>query len=790
MFAVWGRFVYRFRWLTLLASLALVMATAGAAGALTTKLSTSYDNNQDLEVWRAANLIERELPAQESGNFILIFTARDAALRASDPAFAQAVEAVLGPLRADARVGRIDTNPAFVSNDGRRSFAIVRLKGSPEEAQEVYAALRPTITSPALAIVATGTPAVSEDFVRVSAEDLHRSEVTGLPLALIVLLVVFGMVIWRLLRRSSLSRVGLVLALTFGTLLVALIPLLIGGFTILGGMAGIYALAHRRDVSLYALNIATMIGLGVAIDYSLFIISRFLDELEGQSIATAIERTVATTGKAVAFSGVTVAIGVAGMLFYHSVVLVSVGIAAMLVVIMAIIYSLTFLPALLAICANGIAARAGKRTAAATPDRSPRSTGNGLQTGSLWHALAGRVMAHPWLTLVPLLTILLVVGSPFLGLRLGWGGPVLLPEHAESRQGYELLTTEFAAGQSNEINVIAHYPDGLTLDAARVGQLYDYGRWLASLPGVGSVRSVFNPTGPDGQPLPKEAVVALLSGPREALPQELQAGLGQTVGAHVARISVLTPTDADSDAARSVVRAIRAAGAPGTGGAILVGGETAFVLDVAASVKADTPRSIAFVMIATYVVLFLLLGSVLLPLKAVAMNLLSITASYGALVWIFQEGHLSDVLNFTPASIDMTVPVMMFCLLFGLSMDYEVLLLSRMKEEWDRTHDNAYAVAEGLEQTGRLITGAAAIMTFVFGAFAMAELVTVKSIGLGMALAVAVDALVIRTLLVPATMRLLGDLNWWAPAPLARLQQRLGLSHGEGTVPAPAQTGD
>jgi RND superfamily putative drug exporter len=211
---------------------------------------------------------------------------------------------------------------------------------------------------------------------------------------------------------------------------------------------------------------------------------------------------------------------------------------------------------------------------------------------------------------------------------------------------------------------------------------------------------------------------------------------------------------------------------------------------VAASVKADTPRSIAFVVIATYFVLFLLLGSVLLPLKAVAMNLLSITASYGALVWIFQEGHLSDVLNFTPSSIDMTVPVMMFCLLFGLSMDYEVLLLSRMKEEWDRTHDNAYAVAEGLEQTGRLITGAAAIMTFVFGAFAMAELVTVKSIGLGMALAVAVDALVIRTLLVPATMRLLGDLNWWAPAPLARLQQRLGLSHSEGRVPTPAQVGD
>jgi RND superfamily putative drug exporter len=789
MFATWGRFVNRFRWLTLLASLVLVVATTLAVGALTMKLSTAYDNNQELEAWRAANLIEEELPAQESGSFVLIFTARDANLHATDPAFLQAAEAVLGPLRANEHVGRIDTNPAFVSRDGRRAFAIVRMKGSPEEAQETYAALRPSIASPTLDIVATGTLAVSEDFVRVSEQDLKRSEAIGLPLALIVLLGVFGMVLWRLLRRTSLSRVGLTLAITFGTLLVAVIPLLVGGFTIIGGMAGIYALARQRDVSLYALNIASMIGLGVAIDYSLFIISRFLEELESHPIAVAIERTVATTGKAVAFSGVTVAIGVAGMLFYHSVVLTSVGIAAMLVVIMAVAYSLTFLPALLAIGANGIAARAARR-GVALATTAERATPGAAHSGSLWHALAGGVMRHPWLTLIPLLTVLLIAGSPFLGLRLGWGGPILLPEHAESRQGYELLTSEFAVGQNNEIIVLAHYPDGGALDAGRIGQLYDYHRWLASLPGVGTVRSVFDLPGPDGKSLPKEAVIGLLSGPREALPQELQAALHQTVGEHAVRLSVITPAHGDSDEARAVVKAIRAEGAPRPGGEVLVGGDTAFVLDVAASVKADTPRSIAFVVIATYIVLFLLLGSVLLPLKAVLMNLLSITASYGALVWIFQEGHLSGFLNFTPSSIDMTVPVMMFCLLFGLSMDYEVLLLSRMKEEWDRTHDNNFAVAEGLEQTGRLITGAAAIMTFVFGAFALAELVTVKSIGVGMALAVAVDALLIRTLLVPASMRLLGDLNWWAPAPLARLQQRLGLSHSESTPVAPAQVGD
>ncbi|MFN8517581.1 MAG: MMPL family transporter, partial [Chloroflexia bacterium] len=435
----------------------------------------------------------------------------------------------------------------------------------------------------------------------------------------------------------------------------------------------------------------------------------------------------------------------------------------------------------------GIAASAARR---GVTKNMARTTAKAAHGSSFWHMLAGGVMRHPWLTLIPLLALLLVAGSPFLGLRLGWGGPALLPEHAESRQGYELLRDDFAVGQNNEINVVVSYPDGAALDAARIGQLYDYHRWLASVPGVGTVRSIFDLPGPDGKSLPKEASIGMLTGPREALPQELQAALHQTVGAHAVRLSVITPTDADSDTARAVVRAIRDESAPRPGGEVLVGGETAFVLDVAASVKADTPRSIAFVVIATYIVLFLLLGSVLLPLKAVLMNLLSITASYGALVWIFQDGHLSKFLDFTPASIDMTVPVMMFCLLFGLSMDYEVLLLSRMKEEWERTRDNAYAVAEGLEQTGRLITGAAAIMTFVFGAFALAELVTVKSIGVGMALAVAVDALVIRTLLVPASMRLLGNLNWWAPAPLARFQQRLSLGHGESLPAARAQVGD
>ncbi|MDP9374097.1 MAG: MMPL family transporter, partial [Chloroflexota bacterium] len=773
MFGAWGRFVYRSRWLVLLASLALVAASVWGIVTLATSLETSDEGDRGMEAARAYQLMRDELPARGSAaTFQLIFTANDPNLKATDPAFGRVVEAALAPLRGDPRVERVETSPNFVSRDGRRAFATVTLRGEFDDAQKEYESVRERVHSDSLAIIATGNLPLNHAFTEVSERDLQRAEFIGLPLALVVLILVFGMVLWRLLRRASLSRAGLALALTFGTLALALVPILVGLFTIAGGVAGIFALARSRDMSIYALNIASMIGLGLAIDYSLFIISRFLEEVDRRPVGAAIERTMATTGKAIAFSGMTVAIGVAGLLFYRSAMLNSMGLAAMLVVGAAVLYGLTFLPALLSVTGNGITALARRRAAHAprpTP-HAPRREAVGF-----WHTLAGAVMRRPWLTLLPLLALLLLAGSPFLRLRLGLTDPTVLPERIESRQGWELLTKEFPGADNTTIPVVIGYADGRPLTAERIGRLYDYSRWLADLPGVARVQSPFTLPGPDGRPLPKEGVVALLTGPREALPEELRAGLGQSVGEHIAVLRVLTPLAADSDAARDLVRRIRASeasGAPETGGERLVAGDTGLILDVTRGIRDDSRLAIGFIMVATYVVLFLLLGSVLLPLKAVLMNVLSITASYGALVWIFQEGNLSGLLGFTPGAIDPTVPVLMFCLLFGLSMDYEVLLLSRMKEEWDRTGDNAFAVAEGLEQTGRLITGAAAIMIFVFGAFALAELTLIKSIGLGMALAVAVDALIVRTLIVPATMRLLGDLNWWAPAPLARLGRR------------------
>ncbi len=321
------------------------------------------------------------------------------------------------------------------------------------------------------------------------------------------------------------------------------------------------------------------------------------------------------------------------------------------------------------------------------------------------------------------------------------------------------------------MTVVLDHGDDSPLTPERIDDTYDTSRWLASLPDVERVERAV-----DLDPsITREGYAQLLTQPREQLPPEVGEALEQSVGERITVLNVYTPVRPGADEARELVRTIREAHLD-INGEIVVTGYTAFDLDSLAEIEDEASLAIAFVVDATYVVLFLLLGSVLLPIKAVLMNFLSISASYGALVWIFQEGNLSGLLDFTPNPIDTTTPIIMFCILFGLSMDYEVLLLSRIREEYGRTGDNTQAVAVGLEKTGRLVTGAAAIMAAVFFSFALAETTIIKAIGLGMGTAVAVDATIVRALLVPATMRLLGGWNWWAPKPLARLYDRLGLS--------------
>jgi RND superfamily putative drug exporter len=531
-------------------------------------------------------------------------------------------------------------------------------------------------------------------------------------------------------------------------------------------------------MSVYVINIATMLGLALSIDYSLFIVSRFREELRrGRTVAEAVEKAIATSGKAVAFSGFAVAVGLSGLLLFSATAISSIGIAGMLVVLSSLVFSLTFLPAILgmlghridALSVGGLLRRLGRTSASTGPGR--------------WERVATGVMRRPVAVLVPVLALLFVFGSPFFRLTQGVPGAAIYPVGLESRDAYVALQHEFAPGETTPVTVVATTPgDPMSPETALV--LARYGAALAATPGVDHIESAYTLTDPaTGTALTPEQVAAVYAMPAAQRPPQVATALAalQKVYVHgpTVRIDVISPLDPATPAATSLIPELRAI-APGDGVTAQVGGTAATGHDFLVAQGARAPWAVGLTLIASAIVLFLLFGSLFIPLKAVLMTLLSISASFGALVWIFQEGNLADILHFNPLGYTIAGnPIIMFSVIFGLSMDYEVLLLSRIQEAYRRTGDNTASVAEGLAKTAGVITGAALVMVSVFAAFALADTITIKSIGVGMAIAVLLDATIIRVLLVPATMRLMGHWNWWAPGLLGRFADRLGFSHVE-----------
>src|SRR5438309_5247318 len=696
MFAWWGQFVYRFRWLVLGASGLLLV---GSIVALFNGGTTKNSGGGNTESGRAVALMQSQLPQNDAGSsFVLVFGSQ--AMPVQDAAFKPAVLSALQPLKDDARVKSVETPfdvpaeqaRAMTSTDGHHVFALVTLKDDYATARQYYTQLRAEVHSDQLQVLGTGNVAVASDFDKYLQADLQRAELVSLVVVVILLLIVFG------------------------TVVSALLPLGVGGVAVVGGLAAVGVLARFTDVSTYATNIVTLIGLGVAIDYSLFIVNRFREELAaGQTPEQALIASMRTSGRAVTFSGITVAIGLSAMLFFQGTFLASMGFAGAIVVAIAVLYALTFLASLLAIL--------GPRVNRLRLPFPRRAGGRGL-----WHAVAIRVMRRPLLVLVPIVLLPLLMASPIFQIRIANGDVGMLPPNAETRRGYDQLQKFPGQGQTL-FNGVVRYPSGGPLTSDHVGDLYDTAQQIKQIRGVEGVESMvsFDPS------LSRSAYQALLTQPAAAQPARVQTIVHGTTGSEIAVLSVVTKYGQESDASRAIVHSLRSM-TPPPGSSVLIG---AFSLDFTDFILQRIPLAVAYVMIVTYLVLFLLTGSVVLPLKAVIMNILSIGASFGALVWVFQQGHLSSLLNFTPAPLDPSVPVLLFCLVFGLSMDYEVLLISRIQEEYRHTGDTTQAVASGLEKSGRLITGAAAIMAAVFLAFGLADVVLIKSIGLGLTIAVA-----------------------------------------------------
>ncbi len=749
-----GLFVARRRWWVVGAWAVLVLVALPLAPQAPSALRAGGFSLDDLPSSRARALLVDGLGLPPSA---LVIVYDSETLRAGTREFELAAYRATRDVASAPHVVQVLSHvlaPRQVSADGRTAYDVVLLDLPPDDSPAALPGIEAAIEQqPGMTVTLAGGPAFYGDIQHVSEADLRRSELISLPLAALALLLVFGSVV------------------------AAGVPLVVGGAAVVVSLALVFVLASLMPMSVFVLNLATLLGLGLGVDYSLLMTSRYREELalrrgggtppSREEVEAAIRVTVATAGRAVFFSGVTVLLGLLGLILFEFMVLRSVGIAGALVVGIAVLSALTLLPAILSILGDRLDALRIRRVTAVASE------------SGAWARLARRVMARPVLVLLPTLGVLLALGWPFLHVRFNAPDASILPPSIPSRAAFDRLQQQFGEGDFSPVT-LAVRTDGPATAADNVARLFAYSRALARDPRVSRVESIV-----DLDPRIDLPAYQLLYA-SSAGPPDRYAGarLQATTKGDLTAITLYTPFGPNRDEAKALVADLRDPDgplAPPPGLTVGVAGGAADVGDVVGRIGADFPRTALFIVVSTYLVLFVLLRSVVLPLKAIVMNTLSISAAFGALVWVFQDGNLSALLGFQPLGfVETTLPVILFCVIFGLSMDYEVFLLSRMKEAWDRTGDNREAVAVGLERSGRIVTSAAIIVVVVAGSFVFADIVLIKALGLGVALAVAIDATIVRALLVPATMRLLGRWNWWMPATLERrVGNRLPRSEAE-----------
>jgi uncharacterized membrane protein YdfJ with MMPL/SSD domain len=756
VFAALGRFDYRFRrWLPLVA-LALVIGLNAWVAVAGGKLIQGGWNVPGSEALRAEELLADRFGVQATA-MIVVF--RDPAREAGSAAFQKQVADSVRKVAEDPVVDDVLTyatvqDPKFLSRDGSATFALIRLTEQDEAAVDDAQRLAGLVEPPAgVETYITGVPQLYQEFNDKIESDLVRAEMISLPIALLILLAVFG------------------------TLVGASLPMLMAALALPSAFAVIGLLASVTEMSIFVTNIASMIGLALAIDYSLFMVSRFREELRHHPVEVAVERMMATVGKAVAVSGIAVAIGLSALTVFESPALRSMGIAGVITVVSTLLFALTILPALLGMLGHRVNRLRVPLPRTLRLVEDDTAAADRRQGHGVWSWIASRVMRRPLLIGVPVLALLLVAGSPFLSLQLSTGGNLDDLPPSPARTGFQVLAAEFPGGDTDPIVVAVSYATKVADDGLTANQLRDlraYVERLRGYDGVKEVESVLD--APKGMEL--AAYDQLLQAPAAQRPAELAPWMAQWIAGDTLKIQVFSDRLPDSDAGRALVDEIRAAPPPASS-EVLTAGLSSRSRDFIGSFNRSVPFAVLIVVGVTALVLLLTFGSILLPIKAVLMSLLSVSASFGALVWIFQQGHLSGPLGFTATgTLVASTPVIMFAILFGLSMDYEVLLLSRIRERYIATGDNTLAVAEGIGLTGGIITGAALVMVAVFGAFALSSVVFIKAIGLSQALAVLIDATIVRGILVPAFMRVMGRANWWAPGWLQRGIARLGLYEG------------
>ena len=716
----WGGFIARRARAVLMVGVVTVIAAGAYGFGVFDSLSSGGFDDTGSESY-AELQAERDSFGNRSVDVIAIYS--DAELTADSAEFRSAVEQVVAGLPEGVTSSvlpyyDVPAEQGLVSEDGHSAQILISLAGdSQDDFLDNYDELEPALDAAGLENDLAGPFAVYNDVNEITSEDLARAELISLPIVILLALLIFGSVV------------------------AASMPALVGLIAMVGALAVVRVLTLFTEVSIFSVNVISLMGIGLAIDYALFVISRFREELahlpadEPDASSIAIRRTMVTAGRTVLFSGLTVAAAMSSLLIFPQAFLRSMGYGGIAAVLIAMLAALTVLPAVLRLLGHRV-------DAGRLPWRRGKAGDEALEPGQgRWAALARAVMRRPIAVIVLTVVVLAAVASPFLGVKWGSVDYRVLPEDAPAHVAFDKLTTEFGPEQSSA---------NLLLDGASQSDVAAYTSAIEDVDGIVAV-----------QPVAAEGSITVL--------RAVWDGNSQT------------------EASQQIVKDLREIDPPG--GTALVGGLTADTVDLIESVGNHLPYMGLIVVGVMLVLLFIAFGSLVLPIKAVVMNMISVTASFGVVTWIFSDGHLSDLLGFeSQGYLDATNPILMLAILFGLSMDYEVFLLSRIREQWDATHDNDLSVVTGVQKTGRIITSAALLLAVVIGAFSTSGIVFMKMLGVGMLVALLIDATIVRALLVPATMKLLGKWNWYAPGPLARWWERYGFHEGDDVAGTPKRS--
>ena len=731
-----GKFIYRLRWGLIGLWLAMILACVPFIPNLMTPFKSTGFTDENAESGKTQEYIDKKLKYNNYNKILILYHSNS--LKATDPEYIDKVKESLSKLKnfpIKTQILYPDENKEQISKDKHTAYAVVIVKSSTDISNKLLKQLKEDIKTPKnMTIQIGGEPIFIENVNEQTQIDLYKADFIATPVSLITLILVFG------------------------SLFAAFLPIVLGGGGALIILTALFFLGHLFTLSVFTLNIALLLGLCLILDYALFIISRFRDELKDkQNVEEAIAVTQATAGKAILFSALAVFASLSALLLFPVNILFSMGIGGMVAVLVAVIMSFVFLPAILSVLNTKINLLPVKIFKKYSENHS-----------GFWHWLAEKVVKRPLIFFFSILIFLLLLGYPFLNATFGVSDYRIFPEHSEYRRFYDTYADKFNKKELDPIVILVKTKTSI-LSEENISNLYDLTRKLKHNSAIKKIHSIVNAD----ENLTKSQYYALYHLQKNLMSLGVKKLLDTTTRHYMTLITIISQYPADSPNTKNLIKELRDHSSY-RGMKLSLTGTPVANDELLDSISKILPYAILWIMISTYLILLLLLRSLFLPIKAILMTMLSLLACYGALVLVFQDGYLHELLNFDPQGmVDISLLVIIFCALFGFSMDYEVFLLTRIKEAYESLGDNEKSIIFGIEKSSRIITSAAIIVICICFSFLVADVLLVKAFGLGIAVAIFVDAFLIRTFLVPATMTLLKKWNWYLPRWLDKILPKL-----------------